>query len=634
MSSIMRISGLASGMDIDSIVKQLMTAARQPVNKLYQEKTLLQWKKDDYRAMNTQLSRLRDALSRLRLQSTFLARKAVSSNEAAVVATATNNAATSTYSINVEKIATSTTNVSTEAININPDKKLWECLKDNPEIQWKKEKILDRIEVTTAQSSIKLKFGDTITEPPAKIEVKTKDEAGNEVVKVYKLSGDTGEELVYSLEDSSGSEDQVFLDKTTGELVFTKELAEGSVIEAEYEYNTKKFDVHFTIFHEELDEDGKPQREEIKIEVDAGSESLNTLFRRISSNREYGITLFYDSFQKKVVLSTNRTGRYNNEQIKLNIDGKEVHPEVVFGILGKDENGEFIITQEDTFFKTILKFSETNEISGQNASFSINGLPTESYNNEITINGTTFTLKSAGEATISVSTDTEAILQTIKDFVNTYNEVINTISAKIKEERYRDYPPLTKEQKEEMDENEIKLWEEKAKSGLLRNDPLLRSVLDKMRSAWSNPVAGLDERYDQMTEFGISTGSYLEYGKLYLDEDKLRQALNDDPEAVLKFFTQNGETDSSKGVAQRLYSVVNNAISQLSQKAGNPSNPSLYDNSELAKSIRNLEERIKERERRLLILEQRYWTQFSLMEKYIQRANVQSMWLAQQFMSS
>lgn len=622
MSSNMRIAGLASGMDIESIVKQLMTAARIPVNKLYQEKTLLQWKKDDYRAMNTQLSKLRDALSNLRLQRTFLTRRAISTNEAAVEATAGNNAATSTYQIHVEQIATTTTNISGE-VKIDPDKKLWDYIeKQNEAIKNKfdqlriRERFYDRIEVTSTQSKLKLTHGESITEAPEKIVVRTKDEDGNEVIKTYyKQEGSTGEELIYSLEGSEGTEEQIRLNINTGELIFSEDnpVTEGSIIEADYEYKSKKIKSYFTI----MGEDGKPIAHEITI--DTGSESLNSLFRRISSNRELGISLFYDSFKNVAALSTTRTGIYNE-------DG----PEVIFGYYADDENGVLV---EDFFFKEILNFSEANEKKGKNAIYTINGLSTESRTNQVTINGTTFTLKGEGNATVSVTSDTEAVLETIKNFVETYNEIIDTISAKIREERYRDYPPLTKEQKEEMDENEIKLWEERAKSGLLRSDPLLRSVLDKMRFAWSTPVAGSEEERYQMAEFGITTGSYLEYGKLYLDEDKLREALNDDPEAVLKFFTQSAETDSAKGVAQRLYNIVNNAISQLSQKAGNPNNPSLYDKSDLAESIRNIEKRIKERERRLQIQEQRYWTQFTLMEKYIQRANMQSMWLMQQFMS-
>ena len=37
-----------------------------------------------------------------------------------------------------------------------------------------------------------------------------------------------------------------------------------------------------------------------------------------------------------------------------------------------------------------------------------------------------------------------------------------------REKRYRDFPPLTEKQKEDMEEREIELWEEKAKSGMLR----------------------------------------------------------------------------------------------------------------------------------------------------------------------
>ena len=48
-----RISGLASGMDIDTIVKGLMDAQRVPLDKLYQKKTYTEWQRDDYRTINT-----------------------------------------------------------------------------------------------------------------------------------------------------------------------------------------------------------------------------------------------------------------------------------------------------------------------------------------------------------------------------------------------------------------------------------------------------------------------------------------------------------------------------------------------------------------------------------------------------
>ncbi len=46
-----------------------------------------------------------------------------------------------------------------------------------------------------------------------------------------------------------------------------------------------------------------------------------------------------------------------------------------------------------------------------------------------------------------------------------------------------DYAPLTDAQKEDMKEDEIKLWEEKARKGTLRNDSTLKSLLTKMRTS-------------------------------------------------------------------------------------------------------------------------------------------------------
>ena len=59
----MRIAGLASGMDIDSIVKNLMAAERMPLDKLKQKKQILEWQRDDYRALNTKMLSFRERVN-------------------------------------------------------------------------------------------------------------------------------------------------------------------------------------------------------------------------------------------------------------------------------------------------------------------------------------------------------------------------------------------------------------------------------------------------------------------------------------------------------------------------------------------------------------------------------------------
>jgi flagellar hook-associated protein 2 len=103
------------------------------------------------------------------------------------------------------------------------------------------------------------------------------------------------------------------------------------------------------------------------------------------------------------------------------------------------------------------------------------------------------------------------------------------INGKLSEERYRKFPPLTEEQKKDMSENDIKLWEEKAKSGLLRSDPLLDRIVRDLRYAVSSSVAGLPKEMNSLSAIGITTGDWREKGKLHINEDKLRDAIAKDP---------------------------------------------------------------------------------------------------------
>ena len=87
-----RIGGLASGMDIDSLVKDLMKAERMPLDKLKQKKQVLEWQRDDYRSMNTLLLDFRSQLTQMKLTTQYRARTVTSSDESRITATATSAA--------------------------------------------------------------------------------------------------------------------------------------------------------------------------------------------------------------------------------------------------------------------------------------------------------------------------------------------------------------------------------------------------------------------------------------------------------------------------------------------------------------------------------------------------------------
>src|SRR5690606_30199904 len=124
---------------------------------------------------------------------------------------------------------------------------------------------------------------------------------------------------------------------------------------------------------------------------------------------------------------------------------------------------------------------DPNEVyKGKDAIFDYNGVTNiKRATNEFTIGGVTYNLLKADpdtEVTVRVTQDVDATVDAIKAFVDKYNEVVEKVSNKLTEKRYYDYQPLLDAQKEEMTEKEIELWEERARSGLLRGDNLLTSI--------------------------------------------------------------------------------------------------------------------------------------------------------------
>lgn len=141
--------------------------------------------------------------------------------------------------------------------------------------------------------------------------------------------------------------------------------------------------------------------------------------------------------------------------------------------------------------------------------------------------------------TITSTTNVDEMMNKIKEFVTTYNGLIKDLSEQTKETKYRSFAPLTDEQRKDMSENEIKLWEEKAKSGLLRSDTILRSGLASMRALvyQENPSVS-NPKFNTLFNIGITTTkNYNDGGQLEIDEKKLQKALEEDPDAVAALFS-------------------------------------------------------------------------------------------------
>lgn len=368
-----------------------------------------------------------------------------------------------------------------------------------------------------------------------------------------------------------------------------------------------------TIKIQAINKEGKLEEiKEGKYPFEYTIKSGDTLESVISKiNAESGVTAFYDEATKQISFTAKNTGSLNNSD-----DTDNLNKAIVF-------DGDFFSNAEITSFK---------HTDGGNAELKYNGVDIIRSSNTFQINGTEITLKQAElgkSVTFSSTADVDAVMDTVVKFVAKYNELITKIKEKTDETKYRAYQPLTAAQRKEMDESDIKLWDEKAKSGTLRNDSTLNGVLTKMRSSLYGSVKG-SSTFSQLSQIGITTTkNYLEGGKLEISEEKLRKAISENPNAIYELFQKDGAETGDQGLARRLRADLKTAMADITTKAGKAS--SVNNTFTIGKILDSYDKKISSFETKLTALETRYYKQFTAMETAINKANSQSSSLSSYF---
>lgn len=241
-------------------------------------------------------------------------------------------------------------------------------------------------------------------------------------------------------------------------------------------------------------------------------------------------------------------------------------------------------------------------------------------------------LQARESETITVTRDTDKIVEGVKSFVDEYNKLVKTINDLLNEEAtYREYAPLTDDQRKEMSEKQIELWEEKAKEGLLRRDSILDGFLRDIRSIWYETNSSGYAIY----QLGIETGEWSTRGQLTFGQDgeaTLRQMLASDPSGVMDFFanTVDGAAVRVNEVIRSVANTSSGSPGSLVELAGLKGMASEKNNT-LYNKIQSIDEKIERLKDQYEQEKDRYWNQFNTMEQMIQNMNTQSAWLAQQF---
>ncbi|NLY49584.1 MAG: flagellar filament capping protein FliD [Firmicutes bacterium] len=591
-----RISGLATGLDTESMINAMMQVARQPLDRLLQQKQIWQWRQEDYRTVNNALRELRDKLFSAKLQSTYLTKTTTTTDSKVVTATAASSATPGTYTISVSQLASAAAAVSGKGIanageTFDPNASLFsqQSLLSTP-IAYDVQDFSEAITVQTdANGNLFAKLSHDIVDPGS-----------------FTLNIDSTE---YSLANGNlvingtPAEGQVALDTTTGKIRLGDGVAsEGQSLAAKYDYGFS-----FSI------NDLQVNTEQATLTFDPARASLNDLISLVNRNQTAGVTMAYDASSGRVLLTAKATG----ENSAISLTGKLLTETLALPVLS----------------------------AGKNAEFTINGvLTTTSSTNTYTINGTTLTFAGEGTATITVASNTDAIVDSIKSFVEQYNTTLKTMTDLYYQKRNRDYPPLTEAQKEAMKDDQIEKWEKMARSGMLANDTTLGSAIFSLRQLISSVVEGQpisiingkEVTLNTLGSIGIGTSNWWRQGQLTVNEEKLRQAVEADPEAVMRLFTNPNATgsltdtsDPKSGLAVRLYNTVNNSIKTITDTAGTSAD--LADNSYISKRIRDIDKRAYELQRRLDDKLVQYYNQFTRLEQAINRMNAQSMYLMSMF---
>lgn len=365
-----------------------------------------------------------------------------------------------------------------------------------------------------------------------------------------------------------------------------------------------------------------------KPEAD-GTYKLNINGTEISLDKKSTISSMMSAVNKS---AAGVTMTYSSLTNSFTLESKE------FGGAGKVEVG-------DTSLGRSLGLVDDNGTvgasEGQNAIFEINGQEVYLNDNTYTLDGNTFTFNdnmTIGETyTVNIAKDSTTVKDALKKFVESYNKLIDDVYGYIGKSPAKDddgntYEPLTDAEKEEMSEDEITKWEEKAKQGVLYNDSTVSTVMSQMRSALYTNVTLDDGSKFGIYNLGIKTSSeWSEHGKLQIDENAFDKAFENNEDAIIKLFT-----DSDTGMMKKLNSVIDGAVKSsgaantrgtLVRKAGK-ADSSVTTDSTIYKEMVKMQDRLKELQDRYDTKEEYWWKVFTNMETAMADLNSQTSYIS------
>ncbi len=697
----LRMTGMTSGLDTDSIVSALMEAQTTKKTKVENKKTKLEWTQNIWTGLNKKLySFYTDSAGKMRFQSSYQTKKAASSDASILTATAQSSASSGSYTVKVNQLAAAqyVTSAKVSAKSTDASGKVTESkvTSDTKLSALGFDTEGDTtIEITAGEKTINLNVDETTTVrdfvnalkdaglnasfdekqgrffisakesgADGKFTITSKTMTGEQVAAQNKLmdsvdysnlsSGDqdTVKKILSDLknaQDTSAAADaekslQDISDRTAKEKAteyYKNKLTDDML--SKYKYETdgtdgngdahKAGDIDYSKVKQALQEAG------LDNNVYTESDRLIVLKQKIiepAVTEKLASEEYTGKIDNAVTSGLGDAGiekqseRYATISLAVNgyaqamKDGTEQSKESALKLLGMDDiDGSAVKESADGTGMVVIEAADSI--------VQVNGATLTSSNTTLDVNGLSLNLVSASdrEVKVTVSNDSTAVYDAIKDFVEQYNSALSEMNKYYYADSSRGYDPLTDDQKEAMSDEEVEKWETKIKDSLLRRDSTLSGILETFRTSLTGiTVKASDGKTYSLANLGITTGKdYKEYGLLHIkgDEDDtdyadsentLQSMINSDPDIVMEVMS---------GIASNLYNNINKKISTTTTMK---SALSFYNDKEMTKQMTQYKKDIKSWETKLSDMEDRYYKQFSAMETALSKLQSQQNSLA------
>lgn len=633
--STMRLSGLISGMDTESIIQELVSAKQTKVDNTKKAQTKHEWKQDAWKSLNTKLKNLQSKyVANLRFSSSYMKKTTKVSNSSAVSVITGEEAVNGVQELSVKQLA-KTAYLTGGKVQAGAEGKKWDALSKISDVMGADFKAGD-ITFTTG--------GKTVD-----IEV-TEDTTISDFLSKIKASGlnanfDAGQQRFFISAKQSGADSNFSM--TADNVGGAKILAAlGLQVSLKDDPDSLKQYQEYASYYNENDKDATIAGMRSLIDGDIATQTQNYLDRyknlvKLKKEAEDKITeLKKDSDKNEAAIKAQEESIAAYEKEMKDITDSYIDittatgddGEVTYTATAKED---FKKNVEESYYEKAAYASEVlkkynagtdvegyaTKIEGRDARIVLNGAEFTSANNTFAVNGLTFTALAETKAdevvTVTTQDDTDGIYNMLKDFLKEYNSIINEVDKLYNADSAKGYEPLTDDEKDAMSESEAEKYETKIKDALLRRDSSLSSIRSGFVEVMSKGIE-VNGKTMYLSSFGINTLSYFTAGDneknmYHIDgdpddastsgnADKLKSMIASDPDTVVSFFTQ---------LSKNLYSKMNDLSKPVE---GYRSYGSFYDDKKMKTDYDDYKTKISDLEEKLADYEDKWYKKFSSME--------------------